>query len=73
MTRMIFFATLHRKETNWISYQYIMFTACMSKSSCTYLWHRGMHVTVPGTFINMFRYARCVHGYNTRYASNENL
>ena len=32
MTRMIFFATLYRKETNWISYQYIMFTACMSKS-----------------------------------------
>ena len=73
MTRMIFFATLYRKETNWISYQYIMFTACMSKSSCTYLWHRGMHVTVPSTFVNMFRYARCAHGYNPRYASNENL
>lgn len=73
MTRMIFFATLYRKETNWISYQYIMFTACMSKSSCTYLWHRGMHVTVPGTFENMFRYARCVHGCNTRYARSENL
>ena len=37
---------------------------------CTYLWHKGL---LPVLFQNYFQYASSIHGYNTRYASKQNL
>ena len=36
----------------------------------THLWHEGL---LPVLFQNYFQYARSIHGYNTRYASKQNL
>ena len=36
----------------------------------THLWHKGL---LPVLFQNYFQYARSIHGYNTRYASKQNL
>ena len=36
----------------------------------THLWHKGL---LPVLFQNYFQYARRIYGYNTRYASKQNL
>ena len=36
----------------------------------THLWHKGL---LPALFQNYFQYAKSIHGYNTRYASKQNL
>ena len=36
----------------------------------THLWHKGL---LPVLFQSYFQYASSVHGYNTRYASKQNL
>ena len=36
----------------------------------THLWHKGL---LPVLFQNYFQYASSIHGYNTRYASKQNL
>ena len=36
----------------------------------THLWHKGL---LPVLFQNYFQYPRSIHGYNTRYASKQNL
>ena len=36
----------------------------------THLWHKGL---LPVLFQSYFQYASSIHGYNTRYASKQNL
>ena len=36
----------------------------------THLWHKGL---LPVLFQSYFQYANSIHGYNTRYASKQNL
>ena len=36
----------------------------------THLWHKGL---LPFLFQNYFQYTSSIHGYNTRYASKQNL
>ena len=77
IARMIFFATLYGKETesakpflNLLDIPTVQNVFQLHVLKFMHSWHNGI---LPGIFKDMFKYAKSVHNYNTRYASNENL
>lgn len=75
--RLIFFATPYGRETesakpllNLLEILSVNNVYCLHVLKFMHSWHCGI---LPSVFDNMFKYARNVHSYNTRYATNQNL
>ena len=75
--RLIFFATIRGKDTesakpllNLIDVLTVQNIYRLHILKFMHFWHNGL---LPSIFDSMFKYARNVHSYNTRYASNDNL
>jgi len=75
--RLIFFATLYGRDTasakpllNLLEVLTVKNVYNLHILKFMHLWHIG---ALPSIFKSMFKYARDVHKYNTRYSRNSNL
>ena len=57
-------------QTAFCSKQPTVYNKTIRRCRFTHLWHKGL---LPVLFQSYFQYASSIHGYNTRYASKQNL